>query len=628
MNLLKSLLIAATAAFLMASGVARADVIPFADPFILAEDGVYYMYGTSSDKGIAVVVSDDLETWYVPGGKDIHFALNADDSFGSKWFWAPEVFHIGKYYYMYYSAEEHVCVARGNSPLGPFCQDEKNPIIEEKGIDGSLFIDSDGTPYLFWVRFNQGNEIWSAELESDLMHLKKGTESFCISMSQDWEKVWPSVNEGPEVLLKDGKYYLTYSANSYESQDYAIGYATADKIGGEWKKYKKNPVLRRPGTLVGTGHHAFFRDFDGKDRIVFHSHRDREHINPRIIHIGEWKINRRGILSINEKKIMTPSLNRGKAVFTNPVMPVDWPDPTIWEEDGVFYTVATGVGAICSSTDLINWSRVPGPVLSDGARTAASAIGKHFWAPDVVKIGGRWMLYLTCYNSASDCGIAAFSSDSASGPFEYVGLVTHSRETGIQDTIDPEVVFDDNTGKLWLFFGSIGKVHRVELAPDGTSLAPGAEYVHVAGLPVDRDGNRAKVFEGSYLHRHGAFWYLFVSSGYYADSSYTLKVGRSRSLDGVFLDREGNPMTEGSATVVLSSDDNGNFYGPGHNGEIVTDLLGQDYMFYHCHRRASGTGSRFMMLQRLYWDEEGWPYFGTGKPLRWDSAPKIDNNKQ
>ncbi len=622
MKLLRSITIAA-AVFFAASGIARADVIPFADPFILAEDGVYYMYGTSSDNGIAVVVSKDLETWYVPGGKDIHFALNAEDSYGSKWFWAPEVYHIGEFYYMFYSAEEHVCIARGKSPLGPFRQDEKKPVFDEKGIDCTLFMDSDGTPYMFWVRFNNGNEIWSARLESDLMHARKGTESFCVRMSQDWEKKWPAVNEGPEVVLRDGRYYLTYSANSYESQDYAVGYATADRIGGQWKKYRKNPILRRPGSLVGTGHHAFFRDFDGRDRIVFHSHRDSGHVHPRIIHIGEWEINRRGILSVNEKDLMTPSLSREEALFANPVIPSDWPDPTIWESDGVYYSVATGVRAVCSSTDLVNWSSLPGPVLSDSAMAAARNIGAHFWAPDVIRIGDRWMLYLTCYNSAADCGIAAFSSDCASGPFEYAGLITHSRETGIFDTIDPEVVLDDSTGRLWLFFGSVGMVHRVELNPDGTTLAPDAGYVHVAGLKIDRDRTRAKVFEGSYLHRHGGFWYLFVSSGYYYDNSYTLKVGRSPSLDGIFLDREGRAMTDGNATVVLSGEGGDNFYGPGHNGEIFTDRSGQDYMFYHCHRRASGSASRFMMLQRLCWDEDGWPYFETGKPVGWDTVPEL-----
>ena len=48
---------------------------------------------------------------------------------------------------MYYSADEHICVAVGDSPTGPFVQDKKEPMIaDEKCIDNSLFIDDNGTP--------------------------------------------------------------------------------------------------------------------------------------------------------------------------------------------------------------------------------------------------------------------------------------------------------------------------------------------------------------------------------------------------------------------------------------------------------------------------------------------------
>lgn len=73
-----------------------------------------------------------------------------------------------------------------------------------KGIDNSLFIDDDGTAYLLFVNFNEGNEIWMAELQSDLLHIKPGTEQFIIRMSQEWEEVWPSVNEGPFIVKHAG----------------------------------------------------------------------------------------------------------------------------------------------------------------------------------------------------------------------------------------------------------------------------------------------------------------------------------------------------------------------------------------------------------------------------------------
>lgn len=89
-----------------------------------------------------------------------------------------------------------------------------------KGIDNSLFIDDDGTAYLLFVNFNDGNEIWMAELQSDLQHIKPGTEQFIIRMSQEWEEVWPSVNEGPFIVKHDGSYSFTPDGRLVVSEDF------------------------------------------------------------------------------------------------------------------------------------------------------------------------------------------------------------------------------------------------------------------------------------------------------------------------------------------------------------------------------------------------------------------------
>lgn len=268
------------------------DALPLADPFVLCDEGRYYAYGTGSDDGIVVLVSDDLKRWYWPQNRAGFLALDRADSYGDRWFWAPEVYRVGDRYYMFYSADEHICVATAASPLGPFRQQERRPMRDEPGIDNTLFIDQDGTPYLFWVRFDRGNEVWSARLEEDLQRIVPGSERFCIRTSQEWERVMPSVNEGPFVVRHDGRYYLTYSANSYESQAYGVGYATASSIGGEWTKAEENPILCMPEGIVGVGHHAFFRDRRGRMRVVFHSHRDSRHIHPRIMHLSTAKFRR------------------------------------------------------------------------------------------------------------------------------------------------------------------------------------------------------------------------------------------------------------------------------------------------------------------------------------------------
>lgn len=282
------------------------NVIPFADPYILYENGIYYLYGTYNDSGIPVVVSDDMKTWRWPDGKTDHMALDKNDSYGDWWFWAPEVYHIGDRYIMYYSSQEHICVAEAASPLGPFKQKVKSPMRRNKGIDNHLFIDCDGTPYLYWVHFNSGLEIWTARLEEDLTTIIPGSEKLCIKTSQAWEMAWPSVNEGPYVLEHKGIYYMTYSANSYESPAYGIGLATAKSPYGPWSKYEGNPILQFYDSMEGVGHHAFFKDAKGKNRIIFHSHNKAGQIHPRILHICRYRIKNGKI--IISKKYFTPEM--------------------------------------------------------------------------------------------------------------------------------------------------------------------------------------------------------------------------------------------------------------------------------------------------------------------------------
>ncbi len=254
----------------LAFGKQRQGVL-LADPFILYHDGMYYAYGTGAPDGIEVYTSRNLRSWERQG-----LALHRDDVWGYHWFWAPEVYEADGKWYMYFTAEEHICVATADSPLGPFRQAVKQPMIStEKCIDNTLFRDTDGRAYLFFDRFNDGLNVWVAELESDLTTLRPETMRPCIRVSQPWEEVWPRVNEGSFVIKHRGRYYMTYSANSYESPMYGLGCATATTPTGPWTKYEEdNPLLQRPGRLVGVGHNALFRDRRGRLWAVYHAHQE------------------------------------------------------------------------------------------------------------------------------------------------------------------------------------------------------------------------------------------------------------------------------------------------------------------------------------------------------------------
>lgn len=343
----------------------------------------------------------------------------------------------------------------------------------------------------------------------------------------------------------------------------------------------------------------------------------------------------------------------GSETFSNPVnrqggKAYDWPDPTVWRgDDGRFYTYSTaGVtyppfdaadrrGQLLASDNLMDWALANEThrVLTTEDYQTMADLGQNFWSPQVVRLNGQWLMYITLYNSASDSRIAVLRYNAPTFPSEggtldtwqYVGVLTDSKVTGIIDTIDPYVVADPETGRNWLFFGSTGMCHRVELSADGLSLldASNPTYTHVAGLPVAQNSGRDKVFEGSCLYYHAPYWYYFVSAGNYGDHTYCLKVGRSESLTGSFVDQEGNAMTEGNATTILSTDNGkGAFWGPGHCGEIITDDAGRDYIVYHCHSTAaSKPEQRPLMLQRIFWNAEGWPYFTGGTPQESEVQP-------
>jgi len=290
-----------------------------------------------------------------------------------------------------------------------------------------------------------------------------------------------------------------------------------------------------------------------------------------------------------------------------------FPDPTLWKAaDGRYYAYATPSQVLTDqhyleSDDGLVWRQMDyGPFTPEMA-AAIQKDWKRVWAPDHAVVAGKRLLYVALYNSAKDSAIAACRLDGEPGRVTDFTIITRSSETGIRDSIDPEVVTDPETGRVWLFFGSTGKMHRVELAADGMSVKPGAKYEHVAGRPGAGKG-RSALFEGAYLHRRGAWWYLFVSAGWHGNATYNIRVGRSPTLDGVFVDREGRPMTEGHSTPVLGTD--GDFYGPGHNGDFLVAKDGVERIYYHCHKKGhkvKGKEVRILLCRRLVWDADGWP---------------------
>ncbi len=312
------------------------------------------------------------------------------------------------------------------------------------------------------------------------------------------------------------------------------------------------------------------------------------------------------------------------ATFTNPVIARDWPDPTIWESNGVYYSAATGLNTLLTSPDMVNWTDTGHSPVSGEARRELLAISPNIWAPCVTKIDDRWVLYISLFIDDDHCRIAVMDSSVPEGPFEWRGVLLDGvPDFGVANAIDPFTLVEG--GRVWLFFGSLEDgIHLVELTSDGLKVKHGSVPIHVAGIRHPSDKFLCEAYEGSYVFKRNGWWYFFASEGAFYDGTYHLVVTRSRELCGPYLDREGHLFTEGKAKPILSSRPGDHFTGPGHNGDIFTTSDGRTYMFYHSHVEGAPSGARHTLLQQVFWDEEGWPYFKGGAPAEVELSPDCD----
>lgn len=266
--------------------------IYLADPTIFYYDDTYYLYGTTGnpkmgkDKGFLVYTSKNLSEWSGPNGVKNGLALQKGDAFGEIGFWAPQVFEYNDTFYMAYTANEHIAMATSKSPLGPFINASKEALkAPDKQIDPFVFFDDDGRKYLYHVRLTQGNRIYVAELQDNLMAIKPETLRECIVGERDWENTqktdWP-VTEGPTVLKHKGLYYLIYSANDFRNPDYAVGYAISESPYGPWKKSDNSPIINKKLLAEnGPGHGDLFVDLQGDMQYVLHTHYNDSLTQPR-----------------------------------------------------------------------------------------------------------------------------------------------------------------------------------------------------------------------------------------------------------------------------------------------------------------------------------------------------------
>ena len=298
--------------------------------------------------------------------------------------------------------------------------------------------------------------------------------------------------------------------------------------------------------------------------------------------------------------------------YTNPVFNQNTPDPSVVQApDGAFYAYGTG-GTCRKSYDLVNWEdmgiALKRPTWNDSVRTdkegKAHPMRFSLWALDVSRVGKKYLVhYASAYwgnETRTGLGVAEGTSPTE---FTDCGKMFCSTEIGVQNSIDPCYVKDK--GKKYLIWGSFRRLYMGRLTKDGKRIKNPSHLTQVAGT----------AFEGAMVYKRKGYYYLFASVGTCcegAKSTYHTVVGRSKKLAGPYVDRQGGRMLDNHYETVIKGNDR--WKGPGHNSEIITDKEGDTWLLYHAYDALDPEKGRVMLLDKLLWDEEGWPYVEGGTP--------------
>lgn len=295
-------------------------------------------------------------------------------------------------------------------------------------------------------------------------------------------------------------------------------------------------------------------------------------------------------------------------------------DPCITKDKGTYHLFCTS--QLREGKGLIHWRTSPNmvtwtfkgsvmPVIPEWAEAAVPGV-KGIWAPDVAYFNGRFHIYYSCSTFGSNLSAIGLvttptldTSDPAFGWTDQ-GKVIGSAKTDNYNAIDPYHVVDAD-GRHWLSFGSFWSgLKIIELDPATGKLKK------ANALPRSIAGRKDPgAIEAPVIIRKGEYYYLFASFDFCcrgANSTYYTVVGRSKSVEGPYLDREGRKMKDGGGTIALHADQDktGRFKGPGH-----VDILQEndvEHIVYHTYDSQNG-GRPTLRIQKLSW-QDGWPVAG------------------
>jgi arabinan endo-1,5-alpha-L-arabinosidase len=260
--------------------------------------------------------------------------------------------------------------------------------------------------------------------------------------------------------------------------------------------------------------------------------------------------------------------------------------------DGKYYTFGTGGGGLMSED---GWTWHSGAVRPGGGL-----------APDAIKLGDRYFVAYASKGGGMNGGHAGAINtmwsktlDPKSPDFGFHDDTVVVTTDGIEDcdAIDPSFLYAE--GRLWLTYGTyFGNIRIVELNPKTAKRIPGKNPVNVS---IDMEAT-------AMMYRDG-WYYLLGTHGTCCDSAnstYAIRVGRSKSPTGPFVDHVGAPLLKGGGKLLAGA--RGRFVGVGHFG-LLDQGQGVQKFSMHYEADLDRSGRSVLDIRPLLW-RDGWPVAG------------------
>jgi arabinan endo-1,5-alpha-L-arabinosidase len=294
-------------------------------------------------------------------------------------------------------------------------------------------------------------------------------------------------------------------------------------------------------------------------------------------------------------------------------------DPVMIKQDSLYYLFCTGKGiAKWVSKDMKHWQREEAVFPNELAWAKEAVKGfkdHHIWAPDISYHNDTYYLYysISAFGKNTSCiGLATNTTLHSKSPdykwIDHGKVIESIPGRDMWNAIDPNLITDENN-EPWLAFGSFWNgIKLVKLNEQRNAIATPQSWVTVASrkrsfeLADTLAGDAA--IEAPFIFKKDAYYYLFVSFDYCCrgeQSTYKVVVGRSKTLVGPYLDKNGLALSQGGGTLVVEG--NKDWAGVGHNA--VFSEKGKDYLVFHGYD-AKDRGIPKLFIKKIDWDKEGW----------------------